>query len=269
LALKLLSAWRGDHDDMQSGFYAALTGLVAKFDALDLVANNFANLNTTGYKGQNEFYRSVAAAMGNPSLSPLNQAVNNYGVLGGAVTDMQTGPIQPTGNPLDIALAGQGFLVAKTAAGDRYTRNGSLHLNRDKVLVTTQGDPVMGLVPKPKGKPGEGPIKLPEGQISISPGGVISVNGAIAGQLKLVQFPQGTQMAMQGNGYYTAPAAAEQTATDPQVRQGSLESSNVNPMTQMVSLVLLQRQTQMLQNAITTFDKTFDQTAINNIPIIQ
>ena len=68
---------------MDSGFYAACTGLLAKTDALELTANNMANLSTTGYKGQMEFYRSLEASMGNHRLSSLNQAVNDYGVLGG------------------------------------------------------------------------------------------------------------------------------------------------------------------------------------------
>ena len=254
---------------MYSGFYAALTGLVAKFDALDLVANNFANVDTTGYKAQDEFYRTLDAAVGNANFGPLNRAVNDYGVLGGATTNLQAGSVQPTGNPLDIALEGKGFLVAKTKAGDRYTRNGSLHVNAKGILSTGEGDPVMGIIPKPGGKPGEGPIKVPPGKISFGPNGTISVNGSLTGQLKIVDFPQGTQMLLQGDSYYTAPAAAAKPATDPEVRQGALESSNVNPMMQMVSLILLQRETQMLQNAVSTFDKTFDQTVISSVPIVQ
>jgi flagellar basal-body rod protein FlgF len=254
---------------MYSGFYAALTGLVAKFDALDLVANNFANVDTTGYKAQTEFYRTLTAAMGNANPGLLNRAVNDYGVLGGATTDLQAGSIQPTGNPLDIALEGKGFLVAKTKAGDRYTRNGSLHVNAKGILSTAEGDPVMGIIPKPGGKPGEGPIKIPPGKISFGPGGAISVNGSLVGQLKVADFPRGTRLALQGSSYYAAPAGAAQAATDPQVRQGALEASNVNPMMQMVSLILLQRETQMLQNAVSTFDKTFDQTVISSVPIIQ
>lgn len=254
---------------MYSGFYAALTGLVSKFDALDLVANNLANINTAGYKGQDEFYRTLNAAMGNPNSGPLNQAVNDYGVLGGAFTNMQAGSIQPTGNPLDIALLGKGFLVVKTKAGDRYTRNGSLHVNAKGILSTSEGDPVMGLIPKAGGKPGEGPIKIPPGKVSFGPNGMISVNGSLAGRLKIVDFPQGTPLSLQGNSYYTAPAAAATTAVNPEIREGALEASNVNPMMQMVSLILLQRQTQMLQSAVSTFDKTFDQTVISSVPNVQ
>ncbi|MGH9325406.1 MAG: flagellar basal-body rod protein FlgF [Terriglobia bacterium] len=268
LAFHLQEQGRGKKK-MYSGYYAAVTGLVAKFDALDLIANNLANVNTTGYKAQEEFYRTLTATMGNGNVSPLNRAVNDYGVLGGAATNFATGPIQATGNPLDIALEGKGFIVAKTSAGDRYTRDGSLHVNASGILSTSEGDPVMGLIPKPKGKPGEGPIKVPQGAISISPGGVISVNGSLAGQLKLVQFAPGTRLQTEGNGYFSAPAVDEQPAANPGVRQGSLESSNVNAMGEMVSLILLQRETQMLQTAISTFDHTFDDSMISSVPIVQ
>lgn len=254
---------------MESGYYAALTGLVAKYQALGVAANNFANVGTTGYKAQEDFYRTFSATMGNPNVGPLNLAINNYGVLGGAVTNLAPGPIQMTGNPLDLALQGKGFLVVKTKAGDRYTRNGSLRLNAKNILVTQNGDEVMGLIPKPKGKPGEGPITIHPGTIAVGPGGLISVNGAIAGQLKIVDFKKETPLYLEGNGYYSAPAADETTAANPEVKQGALESSNVNPMNEMVSLILLQRQAQMLQSAISTFDKAFDESAINNIAVVQ
>lgn len=254
---------------MESGYYAALTGLVAKFDALDVAANNLANAGTAGYKAQDEFYRTYSAVMGDANVGSLNLAINNYGVLSGAATNFESGPIQITGNPLDIALQGQGFLVVKTKAGDRYTRNGSLRLNAGGILTTQDGDPVMGLIPKPNGKPAEGPIKIPHGKISIGPGGVISVDGALAGQLKLVDFPRGTALELDGGNYYAAPASAAKTATAPQVKQGALESSNVNPMSEMVNVILLQREAEMLQNAVSAFDKDFDQSAINNIPLVQ
>ncbi|MGH9344231.1 MAG: flagellar basal body rod C-terminal domain-containing protein, partial [Terriglobia bacterium] len=70
-------------------------------------------------------------------------------------------------------------------------------------------------------------------------------------------------------GYYSAPASAETAAADPEVKQGALEASNVDPMSEMVSLVLLQREAQMLQNAVSTFDKGFDETAIDNLATVQ
>ncbi len=254
---------------MESGYYAALTGLVAKFNALDIAANNLANVSTTGYKAQEDFYRTYSATMGNSEVGPLNLAINNYGVLGGASTNFEEGAVENTGNALDIALQGKGFLVVKTQADDLYTRDGSLRVNAKGILTDQQGDPVMGLVPKKNGKPGEGPVTLPQGDVSISPSGVISVEGSVVGQLKVVDFPQHTPLTLQGSNQYSAPASSAVLAANPDIKQRALEASNVNPMSETVSLILLQQEAQELQNAISTFDKDFDQSAINNIPIIQ
>src|ERR1039458_6702985 len=156
---------------MDSGFYAACTGLLAETDALELTANNMANLNTNGYKGQLEFYRSLEASMQNHRLSPLNQAVNDYGVLGGSAVDLQAGEFQKTGNDLDLALQGTGFFVVRAPAGVRNSRNGNFHTDAAGRLLTATGDAVMGE---------QSPVELPSGTITISSDGTISQGGAVA-----------------------------------------------------------------------------------------
>lgn len=237
---------------MDSGFYAACTGLLAKTDALELTANNIANLSTTGYKGQMEFYRSVQAAVGNHRLSSLNQAVNDYGVLGGTAIDLKTGEFQKTGNDLDLAIEGSGFFVVKTPAGIRYTRNGTFHTDANGNLLTANGDQVMGE---------QGPIEIPSGTVTFSSDGTISQNGAVVASMKLVAFKPGTSLQVDGNSYFQAPAAAEQPATDPRLSQGMLESSNQNPVESAVSLVALQRHAQLLEQALSIFHSVF-----NNAP---
>jgi flagellar basal-body rod protein FlgF/flagellar basal-body rod protein FlgG len=89
---------------MNSGFYSAYTGFAARLDALDVIANNLANASTSGFKSQREFYRSFSAWL-QPSLTtPINQAVNRFGVLGGARLDISQGTVEPTGNDTDLAL---------------------------------------------------------------------------------------------------------------------------------------------------------------------
>jgi len=237
---------------MDSGFYAACTGLLAKTDALELTANNLANLSTTGYKGQLEFYRSVEAAMGNRRLSSLNEAVNDYGVLGGASVDLRTGEFQKTGNDLDLALEGAGFFVVKTPAGIRYTRNGNFHPDANGNLLTAAGDQVMG---------DQGPIEIPSGTVTISSDGTISQQGAVVATMKIVTFKPGTALQSEGNSYYQAPAASEQPADDPRLAQGTLESSNLNPVVGAVSLITLQRHAQLLEQALSIFHSVF-----NNAP---
>jgi len=241
---------------MDSGFYAACTGLMARADALELMANNMANVNTAGYKAQLEFYRAFEAASGGHPLSPLNQAVNNYGVLGGAAIDLRTGELEKTGNDLDLALEGAGFFVIKTAQGIRYTRNGSFHTDSQGRLLTAAGDAVMGE---------EGPIELPGGSISISADGTISQDGAVVASLKLVTFKPGTSLAAEGNSYYRAPADAELAADDPRLAQGSLESANLNPVAGGVALIALERHAQLLQQALAIFHTTFNGTAAQEL----
>ena len=234
---------------MDSGFYAACTGLLAKTDALDLAAGNMANLGTTGYKGQLEFYRSLQASVGKRSLSSLNQAVNAYGVLGGAALDLKAGEFQKTGNDLDLALEGQGFFVIKTPGGVRYTRNGSFHVDADGNLLTATGDQVMG---------DQGPVQLPSGTITFSSDGTISQQGAVVATLQLVTFKPGISLTAEGNSYYQAPDKSAVPADDPRLAQGMLESSNQNPITGAVSLITLQRQAQLLEQALSIFHTVFN-----------
>jgi len=237
---------------MDSGFYAACTGLLAKTDALDITANNLANLNTTGYKAQSEFYRTVEASMGSRRLSSLNQAVNDYGVLGGAAVDLKRGELQKTGNDLDLAMEGSGFFVVNTPAGIRYTRNGSFHTDANGGLLTSTGDRVMGE---------QGPVELPSGMITISSDGTVSQQGAVVATIKLVTFKPGTSLVAEGNSYYQAPAGSEQPADDPGLSQGMLESSNMNPVVGVVGLMTLQRHAQLLEQALSIFHSVF-----NNAP---
>jgi flagellar basal-body rod protein FlgF/flagellar basal-body rod protein FlgG len=237
---------------MDSGFYAACTGLLTKIDALELTANNMANISTTGYKGQMEFYRSLEASMGNRPLSPLNQAVNDYGVLGGAAVDLKTGEFEKTGNSLDLALEGSGFFVIQTPAGIRYTRNGSFHVDAAGRLLTATGDEVMGQ---------QGPVQLPSGTIAFSSDGTISRDGAVVARLRLVTFKPGTALEAEGNSYYQAPKDSDEPAVDPRLLQGTLESSNMNPIDGVISLMMLQRHAQLLEQTLSIFHSVF-----NNAP---
>ena len=129
---------------MDSGYYAACTGLRTQTQALDVIANNLANLGSAGYRAQQTQFQSILAASHSGLLDPLNRAVNNFNVLGGTRLDFSNGNLQTTGNALDLALEGSGFFAVLTRAGIRYTRNGSFQQSSDGKLVTAQGDAVLG-----------------------------------------------------------------------------------------------------------------------------
>ena len=241
---------------MNSGYYAAVTGLVAKMDALDVAATNLANVSTAGYKAQKEFYKALVASLkGNEPRSNLNRAINDYGVLGGATISLDSGALQKTGNDLDLALEGSGFFAVQTPAGVRYTRNGTFRVNSKGTLTTSSGDPVLGEA---------GPITLTSDKVSISSDGTISQKGGVLARLKLVDLTA-SQLTPQGNSLYTAPQGAEQRVANPQVRQGMIEASNMDPVTGTVQLIMVQRNAEMLQRALQIFNNDFNKTAVEEI----
>ena len=242
---------------MDSGYYAAFTGLAARMQALDVVANNLANVGTIGFKGQYEFYEGVSAGIGNQLLSPLNIATNNYGVLGGADVDLDEGNFETTGNPLDLAIKGSAFFALQTPRGIRYTRNGAFHMNATGQLVDQDEYPVLG---------SDGsPLQLPQGEVKVGNDGTISVAGAVAGKLRLVEFIPGVELLPEGATNFVAPAAAAQDATNSSVASGELEAANVSPVKETVELIALQRHSEMLEKTLSIFLDDFNRTAVTDL----
>lgn len=243
---------------MNSGYYAACAGLQAQSQALELIANNLANINTTGYRGQLPMFRELLPA-GMGSADALSAAVNDFSVLSGSRTDLTAGSVDRTGNPLDVAIEGKGFLAVKTPAGTLYTRNGNLQVSKTGQLLTSLGDPVLG---------DKNAITVPEGTLSIGADGTLSVNGAVAGKLRIVEFaPESSPQAV-GNSYYSAPDAVVRPSPASRVRQGMLEASNVNAINAVVNLLMVQRRAEMLEQAMGAFHSNFDKTAANDLPRI-
>jgi flagellar basal-body rod protein FlgF/flagellar basal-body rod protein FlgG len=230
---------------MDSGYYAACSALVARTQALDVVANNLANTSTAGYRGHHTDFESILASA-SQGQSPLNDAVNNFVGLGGSHLDMTQGNLERTGNNLDFAIQGKGFFVVQTPTARLFTRNGAFQVSAQGQLITADGHAVMGE---------NGPIRVLGGNISVGQDGTISVNGAVAGKLRIVEFPAGTALESIGNTYYSAPARSEIASPGSRVQQGMLESSNINPVTCAIELISVQRYAEMSQRAVTLFDE--------------
>ena len=242
---------------MDSGFYAACSALMARTQALDLVANNLANASTPGYRGEHSIFHSMLVAVRGRAGSNLNRAVNNFGVLGGSQMDPAQGTLEHTGNDLDFAVQGPGFLVVQNANGRFFTRNGNFQVSPQGQLVDAAGDAVMG---------DGGVIHIVGGPVTVSPDGTMSVNGAVAGKIKIVEFPAGTALESVGNSYYSAPEHSEVDATHSTVAQGSLEDSNVSPIASAVELVTVQRSAEMMQRALSMFNSDMNRIATDEIP---
>ena len=242
---------------MDSGYYAACTALISRTQELDTIANNLANASTAGFRAEKDIFSEVLATAGNPSGSALDQAMNTFGVVSGTTLDSSQGALQKTGNNLDMAIEGRGYFEVQTTGGLVYTRNGAFQISAQGQLMTGQGDAVMGQ---------GGVINMPPGSVSVSSDGTVSSNGAVVGKIKVVEFPAGTQLSSLGNSYYSAPPKTAQPATESSVRQGMIESSNVNPILNMVQLVNAQRSAEMMQRALSMFNSEIDKTATQDLP---
>lgn len=243
---------------MDSGYYAAMTGLIARTQALDAAAANLANAQTPGYRAEREFFRSALLGP-DASDSQLGMTVNDYGLLGGDQLSMAQGAIQETGNPLDMAIVGQGFFQVETQGGLRFTRDGAFQRSQKGTLVTSAGEPVLSA--------GEKSIAIPPGDIAVGADGSISVAGGIVATVGVFEFPPGTRLAAEGANRYVAPASAKPHLVDhAAIRQGALEGANEDVIQGTMDLIMMQRQAEMMQKALTVFHTDFNKFAAEDLP---
>ena len=205
---------------------------------MDVVANNIANMNTTGYKADGSVFEEFlsSAARAAPTDSRIS-FVQDRGVW----HDMSQGPIERTGNPLDVAVDGKAFLVVQTPNGERYTRNGSMQINGNGQLVTSDGYPVLG---------DGGPISFQpsDRQVSISRDGTISVREGTSkvdsarGKLRMVTFANPQQLQKDGSSTFNpAAGVTPQPATTGSIIQGAVEKSNVRGVVEMSRMIEITR----------------------------
>ncbi len=243
---------------MDSGYYAATTGLIARTQALDTAAANLANAQTPGYRAEREYFRSVLLGP-DATDSQLGQTVNDYGLLGGDRLSMAQGAIQRTGNPLDLAIEGQGFFEVQTSNGLRYTRDGSFHRAQNGQLVTQAGEPVLSAAGQP--------IPIPPGAVSVGADGVVSVAGGAVAAVGVFTFPPGIQLTPEGANRYVAPPGAKAAiAKGASIHQGALETANQDVITGSLDLIVMQRQAEMMQKAVTLFHTDLNKFAAEDLP---
>jgi flagellar basal-body rod protein FlgF len=249
---------------MDSGLYAAYTGLMARTQALDTAANNVANAGTNGFRAQRDYFQDVLASGldQNPATaSQVGQSVNGFGVLGGNHLDLGQGQLTPTGNPLDLALQGQGFFAIQTANGVRYTRDGAFTRSSTGVLQTTQGEPVLDI--------DQQSITIPTGDIHTAADGTLSVStpdgSMIAGQVGIFDFADKSALSAEGANRFSASGATPTPATA-SIEQGAVERANEDAIHGTMQLVLVQRQAEMMQKALSVFNNDFDKTAAEDLP---
>jgi len=249
---------------MDSGLYAAYTGLATRTQALDTAANNVANAGTNGFRAQRDYFRGVLVeglAPGSSAQSQVGQTVNAFGILGGNTLDLGQGQLATTGNPLDLAIQGEGFFAIQTANGVRYTRDGAFTRSSTGVLQTSQGEPVLDTKQQL--------ITIPTGQIRISPDGNVSVSNpdgsALVGQVGIFDFSNQYALTAEGVNRFSA-GDTKPTAATGSIQQGALEGANEDAIHGTMQLVLVQRQAEMMQKALSVFNNDFDKTAAEELP---
>jgi len=211
---------------LDSGYYAACSALKTQSNALEIVANNIANVRAV-YRGQIPSFDSIIAQTAGGQMNGWERLTNEFAALNGSRLNMAEGNLEHTGNPLDLAIEGPGLFTVQSNSGTLYTRNGGFRVSAAGQLVSAAGDPVLSAT---------GPITIPSGEPAISADGTVSVSGAVVGKLQIAEFAANTKLEPAGESYYAAPWKAAKSAISSSVRQGTLESSNVSPVAAMVSL---------------------------------
>lgn len=244
---------------MQNAILIGLSRQVGLAREMDVVANNLANLNTTGFKADNSIFEEyLASAARADQTGGRVSFVRDRGIW----HDMSQGAVEQTGNPLDVTIKGPGFLVVQTPAGERYTRNGALQINSTGQLVTADGYPVLG---------DGGPITLQQNdrQVSITRDGSLSVREGTSiidsqrGKLRLVDFANPQQLQKEGASLFAPVGGAtpQPAAATSGLIQGAVEKSNVSGVVEMSRMIeitrtyaqidgILQQQNDLGQSAI-------------------
>lgn len=233
---------------MENSIYIALSRQMALRRQMDVVANNLANVNTTGFKAQESIFNTYTEKPRFRERLAFVQDISTF-------TNFAPGGLEVTGAPLDLAIKGEGFFVVDTPDGPRYTRDGAFQLDADRQLVTSAGDPVLD--------ENDQPILIPEGEdgdhvdITITGDGAIRIGdgggedaevGAEA-RIRIVEFDDPQQLRPIGNGLFTTEAEALPAETGT-VSQGALERSNVVAVAEMTRMIDTARAYQSTNNLL-------------------
>lgn len=247
---------------MENTLLVGLSRQVALAREMEVVANNIANVNTTGYKADSAVFQEYLMPVARENRFENPDRRLSFVEDRGMWHDLRQGAIAQTGNPLDVAVDGDAYLVVQTARGERYTRNGAMQINSQGQLATSDGSLVLG---------DAGPITFQQldKNIAITAEGRVSVtegsnnrSESLRGKLRLVSFANPQRLQKDGANNFLAPNGVAATpAPKARVVQGAVEKSNVNSvydMTRMIEITrtytqistLLQQQGEMRRSAI-------------------
>jgi flagellar basal-body rod protein FlgF len=231
---------------VERGLYIAASGMIAEQVRQDQLANDLANASTPGYKADSSEQASFSdLLLWNSNTGAAVGSLSMGSRITKVVTDLSQGPLQNTGDPLDVALDGPGFLAVSTGSGVRYTRDGELVVDGDGRLATDTGDLVLGT----SGSPITVGQSTDPSTISIDSRGTVKVGTRTVGTLAVMSLTGATK---QGDTLFTGTPGVRPAGTT--VQQGFLEGSGVQPAEAMVDMIVSFRSYETTQRAIQTID---------------
>jgi flagellar basal body rod protein FlgG len=219
---------------------SAASGMRARMESLEMLANNLANVETGGFKADREFFSIYTGD--DASADPQTGNIQTLPLIEAHWTDLSQGNLIDTANPLDFAIDGEGLFAVQTAGGVRYTRNGNFRVGPSGVLIAGDGSPVRAQ--------GGGSIALQPGlTVEVLADGTVQQAGQPVGQLELSVFDRGSMDKSGANYFVPVDGVTAKPATGVVV-QRKLEQSNVGAAESSVRLVAIMRQFEMLQKAM-------------------
>ncbi len=269
---------------MIRGLYTGAAGMVAQMHRMDALSNNLANVDLNGYKLDTSIHKSFPEMLirrmsddgvykfplGSADIAPIVGKLGTGVEQNEVFTVFTQGALKQTENPFDLAMEGKGFFTVQTPQGERFTRNGAFTLGKEGLLLTKEGYPVLGK---------NGPIRIKENNFVIDQKGRIFVNKAMPedpdrlismienewqqteqiDSLKMVDFEQERYLRKQGSSLWvdtedSGPAVIIPEESIPKIRQGFVEASNVNPVTEMVKMIEVNRAYEANQKALSNHD---------------
>jgi len=237
---------------MIRGLYTSATGMAAQQKRMEVITNNLANATTAGFKQDDLLTSSFEdlmvrrtgdSTLANPSVEI---GVLNYGIhIDEVTTSFENGTLKETGNSTDFAVEGDGFFVVNTPAGERYTRTGTWTVSSTGNLVTQEGYEVQGT---------QGPIRVGNASFAVSADGTVQ-SAAGTDQIRLVTFEDVNSLRKEGNNLYIANNTTPAAGGGGKIRQGYLESSNVDLSKQVTDMIQTYRSFEISQRMIRMQDE--------------
>ena len=219
---------------MENSFLVGLSQQMAANRAMEVIANNLANLSTPAFKRESSRFEQYVVPVQATEAEPGDTVNVSFVFDRGVSRDLSEGRFEQTGGTLDMSIAGSGYFVVQTPEGERYTRNGHFKLDDQGKLVTDDGFEVQG-------DGGAITLQPQDGDLRVGNDGTLSTDRQVLGKIRVVTFADERTLKKTGASLYDAGGQPAQAATQPRVRQGFIERSNVEPVIEISRMIEIMR----------------------------